>query len=318
MCIKFFKRKEESKFNPGAIESPVDNRDIALSLVQPQIELRELPEAYLIPYNLRISDQNGFPHCVGYSSATMKEEKERREKLPVDFDGDWIYNECKKIDGYSGKGTYLRVAMKVLKNIGAKPLGDSNADNYKIGAYAKLDNISIEGLKKAIAENGTIMVLFKGTNAGWSRSLKGYIRPPKTGERIWGHAVTLIGWNKDYIIGQNSWGKDWGDDGLFYFNENYPIREGWAILVDLPSDFEFTKKPEYTFLHDLKIRTKSDEVKMLQDCLKYEDCFPVKIESTGYFGSITFNSVRKFQIKYGISSTGYVGPLTRTKLNEIF
>jgi len=321
MCINFFKKNKEPEFNPGALESPLDNRDIALSVVQAKIEHRELPEAYMVPYKLRISDQGITPHCVGYSAATMKEEKERREKIPVDFDGDWLYNECKKIDGYSGDGTYLRTVFQVLKNVGAKPLGGSESDaaNYKIGAYAALDDISIEGIKRAIYENGVIQVLFKGTKAGWSYLLKGYIRTPKAGETIWGHAVALIGWNKNNLIGQNSWGSNWGDGAFFYFDEKYPIKEGWAILVDLPSDFKFAKKPEYAFLNDLKLGMKNEEVKMLQECLKYEDCFPIKIESTGLFGSVTLGAVKKFQEKYSIIPTaGYVGTITRTKLNQLF
>jgi len=175
---------------PGAIPSPPDTRDVPLSAVQATIELRNLPETYIIPYKLRISNQNGFPRCVAYSAATLKEEKERREQMAIDFDGDWIYQECKKIDNYSGPGTYLRVALKVLNTKGAKPLDQSEteAERYKIGAYASVDNLSIQGLKSAIYQNGAIMAGFIGSSAGWQTA---YVRPPQPGEATWGHAVCV-------------------------------------------------------------------------------------------------------------------------------
>lgn len=39
---------------------------------------------------------------------------------------------------------------------------------------------------------------------------------------------------------------------------------------------------------------------------------------TGYFGSLTLKAVKRFQAKYGIPQTGYVGPLTRAKLNTLY
>lgn len=60
------------------------------------------------------------------------------------------------------------------------------------------------------------------------------------------------------------------------------------------------------------------DVKALQDILQYEKLFPVNIESTGYFGSITLEAVKKWQAKYGIPSTGYVGQITRAKLNSLY
>jgi peptidoglycan hydrolase-like protein with peptidoglycan-binding domain len=38
---------------------------------------------------------------------------------------------------------------------------------------------------------------------------------------------------------------------------------------------------------------------------------------TGYFGWITEEAVKKFQARYGIPSTGYVGSLTRAKLEKM-
>lgn len=316
MC--FWKKTKKIPEIPGAIPSLVDTRDILLSSVQISLPLRQLPKNYLVPYILRISDQINTPHCVGYSAATIKEEKEMREQRKLNFDGDWLYRECKKIDNYDGPGTYLRTVMKVLKSRGAKPLNENETEavKYKIGGYAKIDSLIFEELKSAIYQNGVIQLGFHGSNQGWRTA---YIRSPKNGERIWGHAVTAIGFNEKYIIGQNSWGEDWGDNGLFYIPKTYRPFEAWAILVDLPKDFVQQKKPVHEFKQNLKLTDKNNEVKQLQICLKYLGVFPQIIECTGYFGPVTLCSAQLFQQSYNITPiSGYVGPLTRNKLNEIF
>ena len=229
----WFKRKQITIPIGGAIPSPIDKRDVLTSEVFP-LPVRIAPD-FPPPFDLTILNQGNTPHCVGYSSATIKQEKELRERNSLVFDGDWIYDECKKIDNYTGNGTYLRVAMKVLQKTGAKPKdeADSEAIQYRIGGYAKVDDLSFEGLKKAIYVNGILLAGFHGSNTGWQTA---YVRSPKSGEETWGHAVALIGYNKNYIIGQNSWG-NWGDGGLFYVSKDYMPFEAWAILSDLPLEF---------------------------------------------------------------------------------
>ena len=91
MC--FWNKTKKIPIISGAVPSPVDTRDILLSSVQTALPLRQLPKNYLVPYILRISDQGVKPHCVGYSAATLKEEKEMREQQKLSFDGDWLYND---------------------------------------------------------------------------------------------------------------------------------------------------------------------------------------------------------------------------------
>jgi len=60
------------------------------------------------------------------------------------------------------------------------------------------------------------------------------------------------------------------------------------------------------------------EVKCLQDLLKLEglEVYPEGL-ITGYFGNLTKSAVIRFQKKYGILQTGFVGLITRTKINQI-
>jgi len=229
----WFKKAQFNIPPSGAIPSPKDSRDILLSSIVP--EIKRFPNILPAPFDLTILNQGPNPYCVGFSSAALKQEKEMRERTSIIFDGEWIYKRCKEIDGMPNMiGTYLRIAMKVLQKQGAKPIdmAKEEAKKYKIGSYARVDELNFEGLKKAIFVNGALLAAFRGSNAGWQSA---YIRPPKIGESVWGHAILLIGYNENYLIGQNSWG-NWGDKGLFYVPKDYLPFEVWAVLSDRPNE----------------------------------------------------------------------------------
>lgn len=59
----------------------------------------------------------------------------------------------------------------------------------------------------------------------------------------------------------------------------------------------------------------SPQVYNLQAFLKTQDCFTPT--PTGYFGTVTFQAVKCFQIANSISPTGYFGPLSRAAANFI-
>jgi len=213
------------------IPSPIDKQDILTSEVAPQI-LR-YPEEVLPPFDLTVLDQNGYPACVGYSCAALKQYNEYKERISKIFDGLWIYNECKKIDLMPEvNGTYFRIGMKVLQKQGAKPIDSSNPTPYKIGTYAQVDDMSFEGLKKAIFLYGAVIAGFRGSNQGWATA---NVRAPLANETIWGHAVLLSGYTKDKLIIHNSWGINKGDKGIYYTTKDYLPFEAWVVNCDIPT-----------------------------------------------------------------------------------
>ncbi len=58
------------------------------------------------------------------------------------------------------------------------------------------------------------------------------------------------------------------------------------------------------------------EVSLLQDFLSPQYLY-LPDGPTGYFGNATFRAVKAFQNEYRISTTGYVGPITRSKIAEL-
>ena len=228
-----FKRKLDiSPLKHGLIPSPKDDRDLLLSSSIPPIV--RYPEEYPRPFDLTIYNQGQSPSCVGWTGAVAKQFLELKERHYIEPDGEWLYAECKKIDGIPNfPGTYFRSVLKVLKNVGCKIQGQDNDPSiYKISEYRQLDDLSFEGIKKAIAVYGLVISGWRGSNDGWRSET---IRPPYPSESIWGHATALTHYYKNYIGGQNSWGTVAHRQGLFKAPKDYLPYEGWVITVDTPN-----------------------------------------------------------------------------------
>jgi len=68
----------------------------------------------------------------------------------------------------------------------------------------------------------------------------------------------------------------------------------------------------------LSLGMRSTEVKILQQGLRQDSAVYHEGLITGYFDSLTKAAVTRFQKKYGIKSTGQVGPETRAKFNNLY
>ena len=72
------------------------------------------------------------------------------------------------------------------------------------------------------------------------------------------------------------------------------------------------------YIQNLYFSLRSPQVSQLQQDLSQDPTIYPEQFVTGYFGPLTLKAVKRFQAKYGIIQTGYVGPLTRAKLNELY
>lgn len=70
-----------------------------------------------------------------------------------------------------------------------------------------------------------------------------------------------------------------------------------------------------TLAYDIYYGMVNSNVTVLQSMLAVQGYFPYS--PIGVFGPLTFRAVQNFQAAHGISSTGYVGPLTRAVLNSL-
>lgn len=85
-------------------------------------------------------------------------------------------------------------------------------------------------------------------------------------------------------------------------------------------------KPKFTFTRPLKVGMTGDDVRALQEILKYEGCITLNT-TTKYFGGITLAGVKKLQSKHADEilkpiglylPTGYVGTQTLKYLNKVY
>lgn len=160
-------------------------------------------------------------------------------------------------------------------------------------------------------------------------------------------------WNKKILVRQTlnerennggmhltSYTGDYKDaDGYFYQVQDF--RNGYNGSVDPMPDLDAGYKAvndhfkgvtppappvpsfHHTFNIDLDMGQTSDEVLALQKALKLDGSFPKAVLATGFFGPVTVQAVKVFQMKYGIANSslpgyGRVGPKTRAKLNALF
>jgi peptidoglycan hydrolase-like protein with peptidoglycan-binding domain len=114
----------------------------------------------------------------------------------------------------------------------------------------------------------------------------------------------LATYGKKVIDMYQSWGISVGDQGIQHFDESF-INSGCIMDV-----FTFVK---HTFDQDLKFGMVNDEVKYLQVKLG----MPSNTLGFGIFGPKTLATVKAYQAANNIFPiSGYVGPLTRAKLNS--
>lgn len=205
----------------GRVPSPPDPKDHPLALHVPRLAgaIAVLPPMYHSRYYGPVLNQGQTPRCVGYGSALVRTTTQFRDAHRlVGFDPDELYDECKKVDGWAGDGTYPRVALDILLHRGMKVATSPEAGEVgqfrKIEAYARLS--SIDEVKVAIHKFGAA-----GIGSPWYRSWYtpgrfGVLPEPDVDDG--GHFWTAVGWSdrRQALRGQNSWGPEWGSRGRFW------------------------------------------------------------------------------------------------------
>lgn len=222
--LRRYRKIQNKDFGLGYIESPKDDRDYLLPLAAPAEPLPLVYSAYDKSGPLPILNQRKTPHCVAYACSTMKTYQEKLDEGKIlSFDTAWLYQECKKIDGYPDvEGTFVRAAMSVLKNKGL-PLSNrlgTGAQYHKIAAYYRVPT-DLHSIKLAIYQYGPVVAGIQWYES-WFKPVNGVL--PRPDKKAGGHSTEWFGWDDTKVtplgIGaiqaQNSWTMQWGDNGIFY------------------------------------------------------------------------------------------------------
>ena len=206
-----------------------------------------LPDSYEITIPT-VKDQGIVNSCVAHAVASFLEETYKDSN--TQFSTGFVYGY--RPTGYSQEeGMYPREAMKTLLKVGNVPkdkfdhnkempeikrLVDENfnnlkelADIYKINSYARIYTQS--EIKKLLYNDITVPISIPIYN-DLAYNKNTYLIKEPTGNCEGYHMILLVGWNdKGYIL-QNSWGKDWGNNGRAILPYDYPIDSAWAIDTD--------------------------------------------------------------------------------------
>lgn len=198
-----------------------------------------------------------FPHknqgnsdkCTAYASCTASEIQEKVELNP-----DWVFAKSKEMSGdVDSWGQDLRTIAKTHQKHGAPeqsvveiPEEDRHIENWndyteEAVKHRKKSYFRVHSFEEI---KDTIWKLrdapFFGIEWGWGFD-QARIYESKKGK---GHAVAIVGWEGEYLIIQNSYGKQAGYNGDFFIHKDVVEkgieRFGCYVFVDLsPEDAKY-------------------------------------------------------------------------------
>jgi hypothetical protein len=332
-------------FNPGGVKDRIDLRDYQWKEVGFGSAPFDWDKGFDIESELLqkipVKDQNGSFSCGGQAWATYA------SVLEASFTGTLEERSAKYIYAQTyapAGGSYGRdnadlfvkqgVSRETLVPSYEKGLPPSEAfmtRGQDITEEARIDaksdksfsyaNVTpnIDSVAQAIRDNNGLILGVDGQNNGtWTSS---FPKPPSTTEwRHWiyaGKAKVIDG--TKYIGALNSWGDQVGDGGWQWLSQDFFPNAIFGAWTHVYSPMVPIPHFQHKFAQDLKSGDSGPEVIALQTALKLDGEFPTAVPCTGYFGTVTLAAVKKFQTKYKISPVfGFVGPLTRAKLNSLF
>ncbi|HHY13339.1 MAG TPA: C1 family peptidase [Thermoanaerobacterales bacterium] len=243
----------------GVIPSPPDFRDYRLNEFTDVYST--FPNYYLVPpyekeSDVPIYDQGYTSMCVAFTGATITEQQEYDESGKfVRVSPGWIYGN-RDTGMYMGEGMVPREAWAMLCKDGVPPFEDlsfvgsfgecygyvwqkrealkKKAENFKKKSYVALELKNKDEIRTAIIKCGAINVSIAVHRDFDKVSDDGFLTSYTDGNVRGYHSVTCVGFMEKndmvYLIIVNSWGKEWGKNGICYMPYNYRgIQELWAI-----------------------------------------------------------------------------------------
>jgi len=206
------------------------------------------------PRNLTILNQQNEGACTGFALAAVinyliQQRGDEDKKVSMRM----LYEMAKRHDEWEGEnysGSSCRGAIKGWYNMGVaeealwsfkanKPGQFSleaakNARNTTVGAYYRL-NHRVSDFHAALNEAGVIFCSAQ-VHQGWAKQnvKDGLITDHE--EHAGSHAFAIVGYDSKGFWIQNSWGKQWGKDGLAiwtYEDWQKNIQDAWVLRLAL-------------------------------------------------------------------------------------
>lgn len=286
-----------------------------------------------------IRNQTTSSSCVGYTVQLMLggENKLEEDKF-VPLSPRMIYARGFEPNG----GMYYDKGLKLGTEQGSAPETLMPSENKSEDEMRKLDDErESDRIVAKVYRGGNYVYLPKDIDAVASFLQKGKIVAAGTrfnaggfsnGEviltenGIYGHAIALTDFTiykgEKALIFQNSWGSSWGFNGLGIITETQFKSGGYilsAYYEDLKNEASKGDKPKLQITAaELKIKQYSGEVMKMQIMLQYLGFFPTGVNTTGYYGGITRQAVKDYQLHNNLTPSGSADGETIKSINGKF
>lgn len=215
------------------------------------------PIEYISPLPSYRLNQGNTNMCAAFAISTARYMYELNDSRNTElFSFSYIYANRATTD-YKGEGLVIRQALNNLIKSGVcylksfDDMGDyqsvhrkyttrmftlnEEAYPYRVSSYYLLNNDN--EIKQAVITTGSAVVSYNVWDNWYNVKSDGKI-PNVYGKYYGGHAVLIVGWtaNNEWII-LNSWGDNWGDNGLGYISMSQTKNEVWCIVDNVQEIF---------------------------------------------------------------------------------
>lgn len=200
----------------GRVPAPPDvrDRDFPFALALPPVALTELPPSRYWRRGPTRLNQGTLGACVAFAGANWQQSRPLTTAV-TNQSAINDYYACKAIDGLppGTEGTYDRALMKVYQ------------DRGQVGRYLWAQNP--DEFKAWILSTGPVLIGVPWFEQMFNPSADHYLT--LAGNEVGGHEILVRGYSnyrKAYGI-ENSWGPNWGDNGLAWLHESDLPRLVW-------------------------------------------------------------------------------------------
>lgn len=285
----------------NVLPDPPDIRDWPF-----RASLKPLAPSIAPPGNRNPLDQGREGACTGFGlAAVINQLLRRQERAEQGVSPRMLYEMARRHDEWPGEnyaGSSCRGAIRGWKNMGVCTEASwpyevgANADDkltierafearrITVGAYYRLATEVVD-YHAAINEAGAVFCSANVHN-GWQapvvrgRGTRKTATIEYSSESIGGHAFALVGYDYDGFWVQNSWGNDWGVNGVaLWLYEDWleNVSDGWVVQLALPTPQIFGYQPGAR-------RSPSGELPADNDAQEiFRRAAPKRIEIAGHF-----------------------------------
>ncbi len=267
----------------GAKRSKTDIRDHKLNPAGSSQYKVTLPDSCILTHPA-IKNQGSINSCVAHVAAEICEYyNTKQENDDSMLSVGYIYG-TRYI--YTGKGMYLRDALKTLQNSGCASHKEfpynkevpkqielvkkhgvfQTANQNRISSYFRINTSKINDIKYALVNYGPVMASIKWHSAYEVDPNDNHLKPMinfDANDDCGYHCILIYGYNEEGFLFQNSWGKDWANKGCAVLPYNIHVDEAWGIVDEI-----YRKDLPGTVDDDIKISIDTTDKPILRFAIK--------------------------------------------------